>query len=803
MKNHFVFALRGIKKNLLTSSINIFGLSIAFAASLLILYYVNQELSHDKFHKNSNNIFQLTYSMQEANNVLNKSSLFNYTLAERLKLDVPQIKRASPYRYGWGAITQYQENTFDDRLAIVQPDFLKMFSFPLIEGSAESALQTPDGVVITKRFADKLLKDNSAGYGALIGEPIEFLNIENGVFSISGILDDLPETSSIRFDVLINYENQRYFGQSNNSFGNSSLYIELFPETDALVAEENTKEVLLSFYEETISKMKLDGKLMDTPDCFEPQFQNITEIYFSGDYSGYEVHSSKNYSIILSIIGLIIMFTACINYLLFSFGQTLKRVHQIGVFKVFGSSRSQILKQFWTEAFVITSISLLIGLTLSYLLYPLFEQLAQRSLDLSLMNRSVIPVFVIIACLIITLINSFPIIYAFQNVNPAILLKKQIVAKGRNWISNSFVLFQYFIAAVLILSTLVILRQTKFMKDVSPGFDPDNIIELSIPSDFNFAETQLFKAQLLANPGIISIGGNDKGYSGNTSSYYVKNDKGETHTIRLIRIDNDFIKTMGITIIDGDDFTRENLSQTNDEIIVNEKFFSVMNMEKRTDSFVNITNWQEFKIKGIVNDFHFDSMKEEIEPLIFISNTNYERIRYLYIKCQANLSSEVISLVENTWNTIAPGRVMQYSHLNSLLESRYKDEERWGKIVGVASFLGILISTLGLFGMTLMVVNRRIKEIGIRKINGANMKDIMLMLNRNFITKIFIAYIIACPVAYFIMSKWLEGFAYKISISPMIYIMSGLIIISTAILTVNWQCWSAARKNPVDTLRYE
>ena len=341
------------------------------------------------------------------------------------------------------------------------------------------------------------------------------------------------------------------------------------------------------------------------------------------------------------------------------------------------------------------------------------------------------------------------------------------------------------------------------MKTQSLGFKTDDIIELTIPADFSYEKTRILKDQLLSFPEIIGFAANDKGFLGNRSTYDVNNVIGENHQIRLIRIDEDFLKTLELELLEGEDFTIQNLSAGNDEIIVNEKFFSTMNMEKETGEYIEIIDWQKFKIRGIIKDFHFDTMRDEIQALMLIPNTNYERLRHIYIKFLAGTSETVVPIIKRTWDNLSQGREINYYFLDDLLASRYKAEEGWGKIVGYASLLAILISSLGLFGLTLMIVNVRIKEIGIRKVNGASIGDIMLMLNKSFITKILVAFLIACPFAYYIMVKWLADFASKTPLSLWIFILAGAIILLISLLTVNWQCWQTARKNPIEALKYE
>lgn len=799
-------AVRGMNKNKVISLITLFGLSIALTTCLLILFYISFELSHDRFHERKEQIYKVNYSFESPEREVNSSSLVHFSLAEAMKEEVPQVKLASPFRKGWAAIIKYNDRVYNcsRNLGIVESDFLQIFSFPVLAGYTENAFESPQDVVITKAFADKIIDPSSGNYADLIGKPIEFLNAEGVVYSIKAILDEIPKTSSIEFEILVSFDNQDHFAQSNNVFGNASLFVELLPEADPLDAEASTNILFKKAYEQVLESLRTRGYLSDSEESFKVNLQNITDIYLNGEYNQYESSGNKTNSVILFIIGLIVLMTACINYLLLSLGLTIKKTHQIGVLKVFGARQWHVLKQFWLEALMLSTGSVLIGLLLSRLLFPVFKQLAQRDFDISLINTWIILIFMVMVVLLVTGLIAGPLILFFRKVNPSSLLRKEVAVVRKPWISNLFVLIQYFIATVLIICTIVILKQTHLLKNKSLGFNPDQMIELSIPADFDQNRVDLLKTQLLSNPNILHIAGMDKGFTGNSSSRDIRTENQENYEVRIIRIDPDYLETMGIELLRGENFTLDNVSENNREIIVNQKFFETVNVEERIGITIEVVSWQiPLTIRGIIKDFHFDSMRDDIDPLILIPNTNYERIRYLYIKYPEGKEAEIMTFIEKTWNDLVPGRVLEMEFFADLLASRYEEEESWGRISTYASLLAILISSLGLFGLSLIMINKRIREIGIRKVHGASVRDIVLMLNRNFLLKILISFVIACPVAWYIMSKWLENFVYRTGFPIWIFLLAGAIVLVISLLTVNWQCVKAAHANPVDSIKYE
>jgi len=804
MKNELIYVLRTLKKNIFFTVIKIIGLSIAFMISFLVLLYISHEFSFDTFHDKKENIFKLSYSIKPTNDKTVNTCFFDYSIAKKLKEVIPQINNSSAYRTGWGAIVKFNNHVFKEKIAFAEPDFFQMFSFPLISGNKSNLLESPDEVILTKKLADKLMQDSIADYNKLVGMPIEFLTISDRVFTIAAILDKIPENSSIQYDLLTSYENQRYFGQANDYLGNSSIYIELESLSNLSSIQENIDKSAKAYFADRIKELQSQGKILSSPDCIQFQIHNLTDVYLNNNlFYTYELSGNKNNSIILAIIGLVILITAISNYLLLSFGQVFKRIHQLGILKVFGSTKLQIVKLFWIEALITTLISLFFGFYFFRLALPIFEDLSQHNFNMDLINNWIFPVFTILCLFLLTLLITLALSFAFPNLNPSLLLKKQIKTNKKNIGSKSFVLLQYFITTILIISTIVIVKQISFMKTKSLGFNPNNTIIIELPADFYNSKTKMFKKHLMNSPQIVGITGEDKGFTQNRSTYTVRNEMGENHSIRLLRVHDDYVKTMDIKLLNGEGFSEENLCRENDEVIVNEKFFSVMNMKKEIGAIVNIVSWKKFKVIGIVKDFHFDSMKDNIDPLILIPNTNYERIRWLYVKYQPEQFSEVISLIKKSWNELLPGRDLNYSMLNDHLANRYTEEERWSRILGYVSILTILIASLGLFGQTLMIINRKVKEIGIRKVNGAGVKDILIMLNKQFSIKILIAFIAACPVSYIIMSRWLENFANRIPISLWIYIQAGILLFAISLLTINWQCWNAAKKNPVETLKFE
>jgi len=537
--------IRGLKKNIGSSILTILGLSLAFTCCLMIIYFVRFEYSHDKFHEKRENIYKIAYTANWLNDVKRELHLHDHLIADRLKKDIPQIKNACAYRKGWGAITLYKENTYDDILGIVEPEFLEIFSFKLLAGNSSRALEDPDDVIISKQFADKLLDYNSEDYESLLGETIEFLNIKDIPFKISGVLEELPGPSSVKFELLINYHYQKYFGQSYACVGNSIIFVETIPGVEIDIPQATTQEIMKSYYQDKLAEFKSQGRVEDTENFFEVQYQNLSNMHFSTINTGYLSLSSKSKSTVLTLVGLMILLISCFNFLLFSLGRFAGKVTYVGVMKVFGASRGNLIKLFWSETLLLTIISIILGLVLSNLLLPIAEQFAEIEVSSSSGNKFLYPAIILFA-LVLSVIITLPSTIVFQRINPVTLINKQFKKRSKSFFTNAYIVSQYVLASALIIGTLVIILQTRFMKTKSLGFNPENVIELAIPSDFGDDKTNLLKERLLENPAIINVAGNDKGFMGNKSRYDVRNEKGDINHIRIIRVDNNYINAKTI-----------------------------------------------------------------------------------------------------------------------------------------------------------------------------------------------------------------------------------------------------------------
>ncbi|MBI9069730.1 MAG: ABC transporter permease [Salinivirgaceae bacterium] len=801
MKSNIQLAIRNILKNKVNSFITIGGLTVAFACLLLIYMYVSQEFSYNNFHSNKDKIFRANYSTKYANGREGTSLLFDSKLSGIIKDKVPQVNKCTAFRSAHGPTLIFEENNFEEKVCIAEPDFFDMFSFKLLIGNKEKLFENPDEIVITSSLANKFQAINSCTKEELMGQHVFFQNTGDQQFVISGIMEDVPKNSSIQFDALIPYKYEAAFSHSNNTFGNSSIFYEINQNEDAQQAELQINETISEYYKDLVAKQQSRSFFANTADCFVPFSLSLNDVYLSKIDSDYEENNSKTSLYILSAIGFLILIIACSNYMMLSLSQAFKKVGEVGIRKAIGARPVNIFGLFFTENIILTFAALAIGAFLCTLLLPIFNQLAYTEIYTGIINISQIVAFVALILSIVVLTTSLIPILKLTKIQPNLLLSKNLKSGNKNSITQLFVTLQYVLSIILIILTISIVRQTNYMKYKDLGFSAENIIDLRI---YHLDDNQkiALRDELRNNAGIVNFTLTDRNYTGGRSDNFIKNKEGELSQTRLLSVDHNYISTLSLKLTQGDNFAET--SSSSQSIIINEKLLSFLGFKDDAIGQSLSMDGKNYRIMGVVKDFHYDSMKEEIQPLVLLPRTvESKRGKFIFIKYNSAQLSQLIPFIQKTWKRIAPDKELDFKFWDEQLNQRYQSEERWSQIIGYAAIIAIIISSLGLFGLTLIVINRRVKEIGIRKISGAKVMEVITMLNKDFIKWVAIAFVIACPLAYYVMHKWLENFAYKTPISWWVFALAGLLALGIALLTVSWQSWRAATRNPVEALRYE
>jgi len=801
MSTRFLVSFRNINKNRTNSIITIAGLSIAFACLLLIYLYVSQELSYNNFHQNRDRLYRFNYTIKHVDGSTVSTVYLDPKLSEVLKDNVPQIKRCTAFRSAHYPALSFEDQNFEEDLCITEPDFFSMFSFKLIIGNKDNLLENPDEIVITKSLAEKFQAVSACTKEDLIGKSVFFTNTADKPFVISAIMEDVPKNSSICFSALISYKREKAFNNSCNMFGSSSIYYETNNRDDAHSAEIQAKKTIIEYYKSSIQDFQNQKIIASAGQGFSPFVLSINDAYLSHVNTDYERTVNKTSLYILSAIGLLILVIACINFSMLSLGQSIKKTGEVVIRKAMGAGHGEIFSLFFAENLLLTLIALLLGSTLCIILLPVFNQLSQNKVFTGLINVPRILVFTtIVISLVVASSSIFPAI-KLTKIKSNLIASNGPVIRKKSDATNLFIILQYGLSIILIILTTSILRQTDFMKKADLGLSSENIINLQV-YHLDDGDKVALMDQLKKYPGIVSLTSADRNFISGQSGEYVKNALGENIGTRILKVDHNYLPTLGLKLLQGENFKEEISKEGERSVIVNETLLGHLGFKNNAIGQIITMNGSTLRIIGVIKDFHYDSMKETIEPLVLLTNTGKE-CNYIFIKYAPAQQSQLISFIKTTWKNSAPDKTLDIQFWDDQLAQRYQSEERWGRIIAYAAAIALLISSLGLFGFTILGINRRVKEIGIRRVNGAKIPEVMMMLNKDFVKWVAIAIVIAVPIACYIVQKWLENFAYKTELSWWIFAQASLLALVVALLTVSWQSWKAATRNPVESLKHE
>ena len=799
--NYLRYALRSLVKQRGRTLINILGLSFGIACVIVIYLYATREISFNRFHVNRDRIYRMYESMVTRDGEKQLSPFFPGDMASAMAEKVPGVEKACRLR-STSAWIGIGDVLFQEEVGFTDSSFLQMFTFPVIAGNPVNPLAGPQSLVLTEAVADKFFGDSIEDYSEIIGESIGFPQKPPNEFTITAVIADPPDNNSFRWTVLVPYENARYYPQCNNAFGNTSIYVMLDENNDRRSVEQTAQSLIGEFHRERIDQMVHFGYLSEDNN-FSYHLQPLKDLYLNSEGLGgcYEISGNRKSLYILSSIALMILLIACFNYVMLAIGSSLNRLRDFGLMNVAGARRRQVLAHFISESFLLTLAALLIGILLSKLLLPLFNTLAQENLRFTLFADWKNILFLLLILILIVLSTSLYIgMYLLRKNQPLRFLRKELVSLKRNSMARLFVILQYFITIVLLISSGVILKQLKYMINQDVGFNRENL--LVIPVDFPFRKVLTLKDRLLKSSQVEDVTTSDRNFIYGSSSTAEKNEKGEIVQIRFLRIDPDYIPTIGLHLLQGRNFFRDEPIDSNFNVIVNETFVRKYGLDDPIGAKIELKSFEiTVTIIGVVRDFHFDSMRKDIQPLMMIIFP-FNSIWNVFVRIGNDVPA-ALEQVKEAWNEIVPEYPFDYRFMSDNLVSQYKREDRWSRIIAYAAGIAIFLSCLGLMGISGLLVARRYREVGIRKVNGAGVSQILLLLNLDILKWVLIAFVLACPAAWFIMDRWLRNFAYRTGISWWIFVLAGLSAILISMLTISVQIYRAATRNPVQVLRYE
>ncbi len=793
-------AIRNLSRQKKISLLNLFGLSVGMSVAILIFSFVSFEMSYDNFHPDGDRIYRII-SIDKSPNGDSYNATTALPLPFTIRQDLRNVEMVTGLGYflGEGDPVDAEGRTWFNLTGCTADSyFLKMFNFPLLRGNADNVFDNPTSIVLTEQTARKLFGD---------ADPVgKELTIDQSVYTVNGILKDLPENSIFKFDLLVSnlILNKKYpnlLAQWWN--GGVKTFVKLYSRREVQAVKSGLAEIPGKYFPDFMKGRK------------EYTIQKLQDIHLDDRVADYDSPPvSVSYLYILLAIAVAVLFIACANFVNLSTSQSEKRAKETGIRKLSGAGRFQLTRLFVGESVVLSLGALLFAVLLARLSLPWFNELTQRNLEIHFTGNRVLLLLLIFGITTGILSGIYPALL-FSKYKPVQAFRARMAATGnKTGFRKCFIIAQFVITILLITSQLFITRQVSFLKNHDLGFDDENL--LSIPLGFMDEEKRLSTALLLAEKirqegtafsiNDVTLTENVPGQNFPNEFAVIPEGASGDHFKEMVvsSIDGSYAGVFRIPLVSGRMLSDDIPSDKYKSVLINETAARKFGWNDPVGKQLRFKHERDpYTIVGVLKDINFRSLQANIEPVVYrYAGANW-LVNYLTVRADRGHYSQTLEFLKTTWKTLVPDIPFQYFFIRDQYKGMYHEEERLARIVGTFAVLAVLLSCLGLFAMVAFSSARRTKEIGIRKVNGARVAEMMAMLNKDFVKWVVIAFVIATPIAYYAMHKWLENFAYKTSLSWWIFALAGLLALGIALLTVSWQSWKAATRNPVEALRYE
>lgn len=802
-RNRLKIVLRNLWRNRKFSAINILGLAIGMATCLTIVLYIHHELSYDRFNAKANQIVRVVFKAEIGGQAMQEANVMP-PVAKTLKADFPEIQEATRLvNAGTPVLISDQHRFKEDAFAYVDANFFSVFTLPWLQGDLKTALLQPNTVVITKAMARKYFGEVNA-----MGKVL-YLGDGQTAFKVTGIIDKVPENAHFHFDFFASISSWQ--DSQSASFMTSGYYTYLVLPKGYDYTKLQQK--LPAFVEKYIGPQLKEGMGMSFTEFVKSGnriglfLQPLLDIHLKSDLTGELSPSGNlNYLYIFGAIALLILLIACINYMNLATAGSSKRAREVGIRKVLGSVRSRLVWQFMLESFLLVMIAFILALVLISLALPFLSRISGVELNLgSTLHSWMLPALALTALITGALSGLYPAFF-LSSYKPIAVLKGDFSSAEKTVrLRKSLVVFQFIVSSVLMVCTGIVYKQLHYMGNLPLGYDKSQVLVL--PETWLLGKNQeAFYHQLLQDPriGSVSVSGYLPAGASNGNNFTVYPDNSKTSLIKTLRYDIDpaYIPTMGMHMLSGRNFSPE-FATDSSGIIINEAALKAFGWGKN-DLGHRLTyrenNGQEhsYRLIGVVKDFHFRSLHELITPLVMVLGNEAGT---MILKVQSKDTKALLADIKKKWDALGPEAPFSYSFLNDRVEQTYRSERRTGLLLSIFAGLTIFISCLGLFGLVVYSAEQRTKEIGIRKVLGASVTQVMGLITKDFIRLIVLALLVAAPLAWMLMHWWLQGFAYRVSIGWLLFLLAGLLSLVITLSTICFQVIKAARANPVKSLR--
>ncbi len=805
-KNYFKVAFRNLWKSKTFSFINILGLATGLCCFLLIALYVLDELSYDRFYANADRIYRINADIKFGGNELHipeSSDMMGATL----KKDYPEIEEYTRIYNNNGnkLVKKGNEYINEFNVAHVDSTFFTVFQLPAIEGDTRTALNEPNTVVITEVVSKKYF-----GTTHVLGKTLETNDDSSTIYKITAVIKDIPQNSHFRFDFLFSMKNVDYrWGQYLSN--NFHTYLLLKKGADYKALEKKFPQFIDKYLLPQAKQFMQINSMADFEKAGNKLAYSLTPLTKIHLYSDrqFEIRPSGNiqYVYIFSAIALFILLLGCINFMNLTTARSANRAREVGIRKVLGTQRKGLVLQFLTESTLMVFLSMIIAITLAYLVLPLFNDVSGKAMSLhSLFSPLILPLLIALPFIVGILAGSYPAFY-LSFFRPIEVLKGKLSSTGGNGrLRSALVVFQFAIAIILIIGTIVVYSQLNYIQNKNLGFNKDQVL---IVNDAYALQQNIkpLKNEMLEQQGVVSgtissfLPVSNSSRSDNSYSKEAVSDSKNSFNMQSWRVDYDYIKTMGMELKQGRNFSKD-FGTDSSAVIINESAAKFLNYDDPVGKKIYSldSNPVAYTIIGVVKNFNFESLHKDVGPLGFFLGRSPGMISF---KVRPADLPAILKTVESKWKAMAPGMPFSYRFLDESFAEMYSAEQRAGKIALTFSVLAIFIACLGLFGLATFIAEQRTKEIGIRKVLGASVNGIVQLLSKDFVKLVVIAFVIASPIAWWAMHKWLQDFAYRIDLKWWIFLTAGIAALFIAIVTVSFQAVKAALTNPVKNLRTE
>ena len=791
-KNYIKVALRSLLKSRGTSVINIVGLSIGMACCIIIFLFVQNEMGYDKFHSKADSIFRVL-TIDEALGV--SSNLVGITLpalGEDMDNDFPEVvQRVRMIPQGRQLINYEQQGFYTEHFAYAEPTLFSMFDFKLVDGDTEKALTEPNTVVMSQAMAEKTFAGEPA-----IGKRIDIGN-QSGL-EVVGIMEDVPQNSHLNFDVVVSMQQSDTtsgFAQFLRSWQSISMvtYVELANPT----SEDNVE-----------TKMEELIRANDVGENFKVTLQPLADVHLKSSgilFENYNLNKTDiSYVYTLAAVGLFVILIASFNFMNLSTARSANRAQEVGVRKVFGAFRAQLINQFMIESVVLCVVSFLIALVLVSLTGGLVNLPIEQNLALYFLSN---PQWLGGALLFVLLLGIFSGSYPallLSSFNPIAILRGSFKTSSKGVVlRKSLVIFQFTISIIMIIGTAIVYDQLQHQRNIDKGFDPEQVVTLNVGHPSLQQSLPVLINKLEQSPDILSTartGGMPGRTFGRRGMVPEGASQEDTWIVSVLNFDEKFMDLMDMEVVDGRGFNIDMQTDQQQAVLINEAMAKELTWDEPVGKKLTFGQ-QEQTVIGVVKDFHFANMRHKIEPLaMFFNPTGGGN---LAVKFNASNTSETISFLQSSWDEVFPNSPLEYRFFNEEFGQQFASDERFGKLVFSFTWLAIFIACLGLFGLSAFTAEQKTKEIGVRKVLGASVGGIVLLLSKQFSQLIVVAIVLAIPVAYYLMSQWLSDYEYRVDINWTWFVISAIVALFIALSTVTYQSVRAASINPSKSLRYE